>query len=93
MAQWLGLDDKIKEDEIKIRFPDEITAVTREVEVTGAMLDNGAMLKDITFPSNTLVVMVKRDKRYLVPTGSTELHLGDRLFIVAESENCENNAG
>ena len=36
---------------------------------------------------NTLVIMVKRGNKYLVPTGSTELHLGDRLFIVAESQN------
>lgn len=87
MAQWLGLDDIIVEDEIKIHFPDEITAATREIEVTGALLDNGSLLKDISLPRNTLVIMVKRGNKYLVPTGSTELHLGDRLFIVAESQN------
>ncbi len=87
MAQWLGLDDVIVEDEIKIHFPDEITAATREIEVTGALLDNGSLLKDISLPLNTLVIMVKRGNKYLVPTGSTELHLGDRLFIVAESQN------
>ncbi|MGM9843773.1 MAG: potassium/proton antiporter [Muribaculaceae bacterium] len=87
MAQWLGLDDIIVEDEIKIHFPDEITAATREIEVTGSLLDNGSLLKDISLPRNTLVIMVKRGNKYLVPTGSTELHLGDRLFIVAESQN------
>ncbi|MGN1173472.1 MAG: potassium/proton antiporter, partial [Muribaculaceae bacterium] len=87
MAHWLGLDDIIVEDEIKIHFPDEITAATREIEVTGTLLDNGSLLKDISLPRNTLVIMVKRGNNYLVPTGSTELHLGDRLFIVAESQN------
>lgn len=87
MAQWLRLDDKISQDEIKILFPDGITAATREIEVSGALLENGSLLKDIVLPRNTLVIMVKRGNRYLVPTGSTELHLGDRLFIVAESKD------
>ena len=86
MAEWLGLKDKYEESEINILFPDEITAATREIEVTGNLLEAGTMLRDITLPPNTLVIMVKRGDKYLVPTGKTQLYLRDRLFLIAESK-------
>ena len=85
-AEWLGLKDKYEESEINILFPDEITAATREIEVTGNLLEAGTMLRDITLPPNTLVIMVKRGDKYLVPTGKTQLYLRDRLFLIAESK-------
>ena len=86
MAEWLGLKDKYDESEINILFPDEITAATREIEVTGNLLVNGTMLRDVTFPPNTLVIMVKRGDKFLVPTGKTQLYIRDRLFLIADSQ-------
>ncbi len=86
MAEWLGLKDKYDESEINILFPDEITAATREIEVTGNLLENGTMLRDVTFPPNTLVIMVKRGDKFLVPTGKTQLNIRDRLFLIADSQ-------
>ena len=84
MASALKLTAPLDEDGINIRFPDEITASTYEIIADGALLSAGSLLREITFPPHTLVVMVKRDDRYLVPTGNTRIHLGDRLFIVSE---------
>ncbi len=84
MASALKLTAPLDEDGINIRFPDEITASTYEIIADGALLSVGSLLREITFPPHTLVVMVKRDDRYLVPTGNTRIHLGDRLFIVSE---------
>lgn len=86
MAQWLGLKKPIEEDEIKIHFPDEITAATREIQVTGALLERGTLIRDISLPDNTLIIIVKRGDKYLVPTGNTRLHIGDRLMLVAQEE-------
>lgn len=86
MAQWLGLKKPIEEDEIKIYFPDEITAATREIQVTGALLERGTLIRDISLPDNTLIIIVKRGDKYLVPTGNTRLHIGDRLMLVAQEE-------
>lgn len=76
----------IEEDEIKIHFPDEITAATREIQVTGALLERGTLIRDISLPDNTLIIIVKRGDKYLVPTGNTRLHIGDRLMLVAQEE-------
>ena len=65
-------------------LPDEITAVTSEITVTPELISDGALIKDISLPPKTLVVMVKRGDKYLVPTGNTRLCLGDSMFLIAE---------
>jgi Trk K+ transport system NAD-binding subunit len=37
-------------------------------------------------PEKTLVVMVKREEHYFVPTGSTELEPNDILLIISDNE-------
>ena len=86
MAQWLGLKEKLKEKEFNFDLPDEITASMQEMDVTARLLSNGEMLKDVTLPPNTLVIMIKREGKYLVPTGNTHLYLSDKLLLISEEE-------
>lgn len=84
MASVLGLKEPVREKEFNMDLPDEITAAMNEMSVTAKLLDSGDRLKDIVLPPNTLVVMVKRENRYLVPTGNTRLHLSDTLLLISE---------
>ncbi|MCC8114045.1 MAG: potassium/proton antiporter [Bacteroidales bacterium] len=86
MAEWLGLTDEYKDREFNFDLPDEITAVTREMEVMSELLHDGDRLRDITLPPNTLVILIKRDGHYLVPTGKTRLYLRDKLLLISEEE-------
>lgn len=86
VARKLKLDLPFKEDAFNVSLPDEITAVTSELEVTSDMLSNGCFIKEIKLPPNTLVVMVKRDDKFLVPTGNTLLHIGDHLLLISEEQ-------
>ncbi len=38
-------------------------------------------------PDKTLVVMIKREEQYFVPTGQTELHAGDKLLVISDDED------
>lgn len=87
MAQWLGLKESLSEKEFKFDLPDEITAAMSEMSVTARLLTDGDTLKDITLPPNTLVIMVKRENKYLVPTGNTRLYLTDKLLLISEEES------
>lgn len=87
MAQWLGLKEPVNEKEFKFSLPDEITASMSEMPVTARLLGDGDTLKEITLPPNTLVIMVKREGRYLVPTGNTRLYLTDKLLLISEEES------
>lgn len=91
MAQWLGLAEKPKKlKELKdfdIDFSDEIKSITTEINVTPQVLSNGNHLMDLSLPEKTLVVMVKRDDKFFVPTGKTVLLENDKLLIITDNHN------
>ncbi len=43
-------------------------------------------LKDMKLPERSLVMMIKRDGRYIVPNGSRRLMPGDHLLLIREDE-------
>ncbi len=88
MAKWLKLDDNTKQlkkvEDFDVDFSDEIKSVTTEITITDQILEKGNHLMDLGLPDKTLVVMVKREKKFFVPTGKTVLHAGDKLLIITD---------
>ena len=67
-------------------LPDEIQSSAREVEVTDRILTNGNSLREITIPPHTLVIMVRRGEDFFVPTGTSELQIGDQLLVISDKD-------
>ena len=42
---------------------------------------------DLSLPDKTLVVMVKRNNKYFVPTGKTVLRENDKLLIITDDQD------
>ena len=84
MANLLGLAYEERESTFKVNMQEEISSALTEVEVSAAMLDNGATLKEISLPEHTLVMMVCREGNYFVPQGNTELQIGDILLVISD---------
>lgn len=86
-ALLLGLGKVVtkKKKEFGIELPDEIKSTMLELDVTPAMLTGGDRLMEIDLPDNTLVVMVKRQGRFFVPSGNTRLTAGDKLLLISDS--------
>lgn len=91
MAKWLKLDDRsarMKDlEDFDVDFSDEIKSVTTEITLTDEMLARGNHLMDLGLPDKTLVVMVKRNKKFFVPTGKTSLKVGDILLIISDDHD------
>jgi len=89
VATLLGLAEKPVEtkklEEFDVEFSGDIKTITSELVVTSRSLEKGKNLMDLPLPEKTLVVMVKRDDIYFVPTGKTPLHENDRLLVITES--------
>ncbi len=90
-AKWLKLNDEsaVKDKEFDVDLPEEAGELT-ESTVTQAMVDDmlanqGNMLKDLDLPGGVRVLMLKRDNKFIVPTGNTRLQAGDHLLIISES--------
>src|SRR5690606_22764693 len=77
MAIWLGLADKPtgarKLQNFDIEFSDDIESITTEINITQESLKAGKLIMNLPLPDKTLVVMVRRDNKYFVPSGNTAL--------------------
>ncbi len=91
MAKWLGLAEKPKvinkKKDFDIDFSDEIKSITSEIEITANILNNGNRLMDLNLPDKTLVVMVKRNDTFFIPTGKTNLQVNDKLLIITDNHD------
>ncbi|MBE6209071.1 MAG: potassium/proton antiporter [Rikenellaceae bacterium] len=82
IAERLGLSEPIREDSFGIDLPDNIQAALTELDVTEPFLQGGSTIREVTLPSHTLVLFVKRGDRFIVPKGDTRLAVGDVLLLV-----------
>ncbi len=91
VAMLHKLADKPREykklKEFDVEFSDEIKSVTTEISVVARTLSRGNRLMDVPLPEKTLVVMVKRDQKYFVPTGNTVLQENDKLLIITDDQD------
>jgi cell volume regulation protein A len=69
-----------------IDLPEEVESSATELEVKEEMLVNGNQLKNLVFPDKTLVIMVRRGENFFVPTGHSELEIGDQLLVITDND-------
>lgn len=60
-----------------------------EIAVCNGSKIAGKMIKDITWPENTLLVDIKRGEKQIVPNGEIRILPGDFLYILTENEHIE----
>jgi cell volume regulation protein A len=88
IARWLNLTEKPRQikklKDFDVDFSNDIKSVTTEIEVTERILSHGNKLMNLSLPDKTLVVMVKRDENYFVPTGKTTLKEKDKILVITD---------
>ena len=91
VARWLGLADDPKEEiklkEFDIELSEDIKTIMAEIDITESMLENGNQIMNIPLPDNTLVVLIKRGERYIVPTGKTALAANDIMLVITDNQD------
>ena len=82
----LDLPEEKKGNDFGVELPEEINSTLHDMVVTDAMLASGSRLADISLPEKTLVMIVRRGDKYIVPNGKMELKRGDKLLLISEDE-------
>jgi len=72
------------EDEFGVELPDELPSTLHTITLTDQHLVSCNTLRDMHLPAGSLVMMIKRGQRYIVPNGSVNLQPGDSLLIIKE---------
>lgn len=76
---------------------EETRSVSKEVQITDTMLNGSNLLMDMGLPPETLAIMVRRPRRsaegevMFVPTGKTELRVGDHLLVISNTKESLDN--
>ncbi|HET8864503.1 MAG TPA: potassium/proton antiporter [Gracilimonas sp.] len=87
MAKKLHVDSPIIP---KTKFPVEFEpsvdtkSAMKELEVEADDPIVGHQVIDLNFPENSLIVIINRDGKFLVPRGTTVIQTGDKLLILAQ---------
>lgn len=68
-----------------VQLHDDLEYALSEIDITEKMLEQGNTLKDMHLPQGHLVLIVKRHNQNLLPNGTLELHIGDRLLIMKQA--------
>ncbi|MBD2861150.1 monovalent cation:proton antiporter family protein [Paenibacillus oceani] len=75
-----------------IDSPSAVRLITQHDDsIQEAVVQNPAyhntLLRDMPFLGNTLVLRIYRGQSFIIPHGSTEIHVGDRLLVSGASEH------
>ncbi|SHG10613.1 potassium/proton antiporter [Dysgonomonas macrotermitis] len=91
VAKWLDLlapsRARRRLDDFDVDLAEDIGSISTEIVVTDYALRNGNALMNMPLPDDALVVLVKRDDKYFIPKGKTELNVGDKLLVMMNNED------
>lgn len=77
------------ETDFGVELADGLPTSLETLTLTEPMLSTANTLGDMNLPKGSLVMMIRRGDRYIVPNGRIQLHPGDTLLIIKE-ENTSN---
>jgi len=84
------IDNSATEDEdFGVELDEELPTSLHTMILTTSDLEQGNTLSDITLPQGGLVMMIRRNNRYIVPNGKRKLIAGDALLIIKEDASRE----
>lgn len=81
--------DAKEEDDFGVELADELPTSLQTLTLTERHLLKGDTLRDMQLPAGSLVMMIRRGSRYIVPNGTRHLQAGDTLLIIKEEKSGE----
>lgn len=89
-AKWLNvaLPEKVKPVSETDKFISEISKRSmKEIEVLPDCYVVNKKIVDIGFPKEAIIAMIKRNNKYLTPSGSTVIEENDILLILSDNQD------
>ena len=82
-AKRMGLveEPQTADDHFGVELPDELPTSLHTLTLTEAHLEKSDLLRDLELPQGSLVIMIRRGGRYIVPNGRRRPQASDVLLI------------
>ncbi len=88
-AKWfhVSLPEKVKPVSDIEKFISGIPkAAMKEIEVLPGCYAVNKRIIDLNFPKNFIIAMIKRDNKYITPSGSTVIEPNDIMLVLSDNE-------
>lgn len=89
VAKWLKVGSPAEEKEIT-EIDQLMSSLPKssiqEFEISPELFAVDKRIVDLNFPKSASIVMIKRNKEYIRPVGSTEINANDILVVLADSD-------
>lgn len=89
VARWLHVDTPVVE---KTKFPlhfessMDTKSALKEIKIEEGDVSIGKKIVDIKLPDEALIVLINRESNFVVPRGTTEIMVHDKLLVLAKKE-------
>jgi len=84
MPRWLAAENEQQLKELVLRHERFLSLRVRSGQPTESLI--GQKLQQLSMPHGSLIALIHRDGRIVIPRGDTLLEEGDRLTIIGEPE-------
>jgi potassium/hydrogen antiporter len=74
---------------LDIELSDDFKNAILEIQIPKESNIEGKKILELGFPSSCLIVLVKRNGKFITPNGQTELKAEDELMIMMENDKEE----
>jgi len=88
-ANWLhvSLPEKVKlKGPLEIFFDENPKSQIGEINLVENDFAVGKRIVNLGFPKNALITLIKRNEKYMTPSGSTILESGDKLIVLSDKK-------
>lgn len=88
VAKWLGVG---LPEEKKLSHPTDLLkanhpkAAMEEMLITDGCPSVGKKIVDLKLPKNSIIALIERDGKYIMPNGTSVIHVEDKLVVLADS--------
>ena len=89
VAKWLkvALPEKVKPLSQTEKFIYELPKTAmEEIEITPNSFAVNKKIVDLGFPKNAIIAMIKRNNKFLTPSGSTVIQPNDTLLVLSDNQ-------
>jgi cell volume regulation protein A len=92
IAKWLKVDTPIVEQKntpLNLKPTAGISSQLESIEIPDNSPVTGKKILEAKFPQKALIVLISRNREYLIPRGDTILKAGDTLLILSSKEDLD----
>lgn len=84
----LTIPEKAKQrTKTDLELSDSIKSLLTEITIPPGCSVTGKTLVELAIPPTSLISLIQRNGKYIVPNGATSLQTGDKLHVISENRN------